>query len=398
MMFKEYLLFALSSVRHRQRRSWLTVLGIFIGIAAVVGLISISQGLNAAVSAQFQMIGTNVITIIPGRIGAGMGVGSAPLTDADVKVVESVHGVDVVAPVLARVSKVTFSGEDVYTYVMGVPPDKIDKVMFSTQGIHVIEGRMTPMSEKYGTVIGYSVTDDLFKHDVHIGNNLEIAGQNFKVTGRLSKVGNRQDDTQIYISLDTAREIFNEPTRITTMMVKVSEGSDPETVAKDITSKLKKSRGEEDFTALTSQQLQETVQSVLGIIQVVLIGIAAISLLVGGVGIMNTMYTSVQERTRQIGIMKAIGATNEDVQLIFMVESGLLGLVGGAIGCVLGILMALVVEFGAAQSGFSALKASVTPELMLLALGFSFVIGIASGTFPARNAAKMNPVDALRYE
>jgi len=398
MMFKEYLLFAVSSVRHRQRRSWLTILGIFIGIAAVVGLISVSQGLNNAVSAQFQMIGTDVITIIPGRIGAGMGIGSAPLVDKDVKVIEGVRGVDVVAPVLARMTKATFSGEDVYTYAMGVPPDKIDKVMFSTQGIHIIEGRITPPSEKYGAVIGYSVTDDLFKHDVHVGGKLEIAGKSFKVTGRLSRVGNRQDDTQIYIQLDTAREIFDEPTKISTLMVKVKESSDPEAVAKDIKDKLKKSRGEEDFTVMTAQQLQETVQSVLGIIQVVLIGIAAISLLVGGVGIMNTMYTSVQERTRQIGIMKAIGATNEDIQLIFMVESGLLGLIGGAIGCTLGILLALGVEYGAAQAGFSALKASVTPELILLALGFSFVVGILSGTLPARNAAKMNPVDALRYE
>ncbi|MEM5814387.1 MAG: FtsX-like permease family protein, partial [Candidatus Aenigmatarchaeota archaeon] len=120
--------------------------------------------------------------------------------------------------------------------------------------------------------------------------------------------------------------------------------------------------------------------------------------LVGGVGIMNTMYTSVQERTRQIGIMKAIGATNEDIQLIFLVESGLLGLVGGAIGCVLGILMALGVQYAAAIAGYGMLKASITPWLILFALGFSFLVGMASGTLPARQAAKMKPADALRYE
>jgi putative ABC transport system permease protein len=281
---------------------------------------------------------------------------------------------------------------------MGMPPDKIEEVLLDMGGITIIEGRITGAGDKYGAVVGYNIIDDFFKKDMGVGDKMEIDGKDFRVRGRLSKIGNPQDDSQIYINMDTARELFDEPDEITMMMVKVKSGSDPEKVADDIKDELEDRRGSKDFSVMTSAQLAETVQSVLGIIQVVLVGIAAISLLVGGIGIMNTMYTSVQERTRQIGIMKAIGATNEDVQLIFMVESGLLGLVGGAIGCVLGILMSLGVEYGAASAGFEALKASVTPELVAMALGFSFVIGMASGTFPARQAAKMNPVDALRYE
>jgi putative ABC transport system permease protein len=398
MMLKEYLLFAFSTVRHRQRRSWLTILGIFIGIAAVVALLSVSQGLKDAVSAQFAMMGTDTITIIPGKMGAAMGFGVKQLNDADLKVVEGVRGVDVVTPILARNTKVTFQGEEKYTYVMGMPPDKIEELLLEMGGVSIIEGRITGESDTYGTVVGYLIAHDFFKKDVKIGDKIEIAGKDFRVRGRVSKVGNPTDDTQIYINMETAREIFNESDEITTMMLRVKAGSDPEDVAEDIKDALEDERGEEDFTVMTSAQLAETVQSVLGIIQVVLVGIAAISLLVGGVGIMNTMYTSVQERTRQIGIMKAIGATNEDIQLIFLVESGLLGLVGGAIGCLLGILMSLGVEYGAAYAGFEALKASVTPELVAMALGFSFIIGMASGTFPARQAAKMNPVDALRYE
>jgi putative ABC transport system permease protein len=149
---------------------------------------------------------------------------------------------------------------------------------------------------------------------------------------------------------------------------------------------------------MTSAQLAEMVNMILGIIQMVLVGVAGISLLVGGVGIMNTMYTSVQERTRQIGIMKAVGATNEDVMMIFLFESGLLGLVGGTIGCAIGMMMALGVESVASGMGYPVLKASLSPFLMASAIGFSFLIGVLSGTLPARNAARMNPVDALRYE
>jgi putative ABC transport system permease protein len=281
---------------------------------------------------------------------------------------------------------------------MGMPPDKIEEVMLEMGGVSIIEGRITGESDKYGIIVGYLFGEDFFESKVHIGDKLEIGGKDFRVRGRLSKIGNPSDDSQLYINMETAREIFNASEEINMIMLKVDVGADPEKVAEDIKDKLEDRRGEKDFSVMTSAQLAEIVQNVLGIIQVVLVGIAGLSLMVGGVGIMNTMYTSVQERTRQIGIMKAIGATNEDIQLIFLVESGLLGLVGGAIGCVLGVLLALGVQYGATVAGFEILKASVTPELIAFSLGFSFIIGMASGTFPARQAAKMNPVDALRYE
>jgi len=398
-IFKEYVRFAFLTVRHRQKRSWLTVLGIFIGIAAVVGLVSISQGLKDAVVGQFESIGADTITVMAGKLGAGPpGFGSNPLTDKDVETIENVRGVSVVAPVLVRNTKVVFQHEEKYTYVMGLPPRQIEDILFTTEGLHIIEGRVTGEGDKYGAVIGYSISDGFFEKDVGIGDRLEIAGQDFRVRGRLSKIGNPSDDTQIYINIETAREIFNQPTEVSTIMVKADSSADPEKVAIDIKKALEKERGEEDFTVLTAAQLSEMVQSILGVVQIVLVGIAGISLLVGGVGIMNTMYTSVQERTRQIGIMKAIGATNGDIQLIFLIESGLLGLVGGTIGCLLGLALALGVQYGAALYGLEILKASLDPVIFIFALGFSFLIGMGSGWFPARQAAKMNPVEALRYE
>ena len=399
-MIKDYIQFAFSTIVHqRKRRSMLTILGIFIGIAAVVGLISISQGMRDAVTTQFQLIGADVITIMPGKVGAGSmpGFGSAPLTDSDVDVVEGVRGVKTVAPILMRMSKVTFSGEEMYTYVMGVPADKAENVLLEMQGISIIDGRMTSESDKYGAMVGYSIGDDFFERKVGIGDKLNISGKDFKIRGRISKIGNKQDDSQIYIHMSTAREVFN-TTEITMIILKTEPGADVERVAENIKNALEKEHGEEDFSVMTANQLASMVQNILGVLQLVIVGISTISLLVGGIGIMNTMYTSVQERTRQIGIMKAVGATSNDILMIFLVESGLLGLVGGAVGCVIGMALAISVQIGAALLGFSMLKASVSIWLILFALGFSFIIGMLSGALPARHASKMNPVDALRYE
>ncbi|MFH0830325.1 MAG: ABC transporter permease, partial [Candidatus Aenigmatarchaeota archaeon] len=290
--FREYVRFAFLTVRHRQKRSWLTVLGIFIGIAAVVGLVSISQGLKDAVVGQFESIGADTITVMAGKLGAGPpGFGSNPLTDKDVETIEGVRGVGVVAPVLVRNTKVVFQNEEKYTYVMGLPPKQIQDILFTTEGMHVIEGRITGEGDKYGAVIGYSIADTFFEKDVGIGDKIEIAGQDFRVRGRLSKIGNPTDDSQIYINIETARTIFGQPTEVSTIMVKADSSADPEKVAIDIKKALEKERGEEDFTVLTAAQLSEMVQSILGVVQIVLVGIAGISLLVGGVGIMNTMYT-----------------------------------------------------------------------------------------------------------
>ncbi|HIE33536.1 MAG TPA: FtsX-like permease family protein [Candidatus Altiarchaeales archaeon] len=150
---------------------------------------------------------------------------------------------------------------------------------------------------------------------------------------------------------------------------------------------------------MTTEQVRETVNSILLVIQIVVIGIAAISLIVGGVGIMNSMYTSVLERTREIGVMKAIGARNSDIMLLFLIESGIIGLVGGIIGCLIGVGLAKGVEFVATQELSTAiLKASITPGLIIGALIFSFMVGCISGLLPAKGAAEMNPIDALRYE
>lgn len=400
---KEGLKIAFYNIRQRRLRSFLTVLAIFIGIAAVISLVSITQGMQEAISEQFERMGTNKIMIMPGG-GEGMGamgmrLGAAPLTEDELEEVEKVNGVDIVAPYLLKTDKVEFKKDTAYTYIRGTYTDEALELL--TDIAEIEYGKNLKETDKYKALIGSKV-DKLFDKEVTIGSKLEIKDKSFEVVGIFKEIGAPDDDYAIYIPMETAREVFDEPTEVSMIYVQTKNGFDPLDVAESIKKRLRDSRdekaGEETFQVFTSEQLSEQVGVILGMISIVLIGIASISLLVGGVGIANTMYTSVSERTREIGIMKAIGAKNSNILAIFLIESGLLGLIGGILGCVIGITMAKGVELYVSQSGFAMLRASVTPELILLGLAFSFVIGCVSGFLPARKAAKLQPVEALRYE
>jgi putative ABC transport system permease protein len=400
-MISDYLSFVLKYIGQRRLRSWLTVIGIFIGIAAVISLISISQGMQEAISGQFQMLGTDKIIIMPGGgggFGSMSGSSTGKLTDSDLDLIGKVRGVEDTAGMTYKQAKVSAGNEVKYTFVIGLPA-KADWVIGNLE----INGRVFKEGDRYKAVVGDTlVQGGFFKKEIKSGSSIEIENQAFKVVGSVQKIGNRQDDSQIYIPFDTARDLFNEPDEIGMIYAKVQEGFDPTTVADRIESEMRDDRdlkkGEEDFSVQTAAQLADTMKNILGIIQTILVGIAGISLLVGGVGIMNTMYTSVLERTRDIGIMKAIGARNSDVLTIFLIESGLFGLTGGVIGCILGLGIAKGVEIYANYAGYSMLKASINPWLVLLGLGLAFGIGCLSGVLPAIQASKLKPADALRYE
>jgi len=242
-----------------------------------------------------------------------------------------------------------------------------------------------------------------FDEGVDLRDKLIIQGKEFRVVGVMEQIGNPADDSQVYIPLETAKEIFDKEDEIDMVYVQIKAGFEPNEVAENIEKKLRKARdekkGEETFSVQTFEQLLETFSNIFAVVQGVLVGIAAISLLVGGIGIMNTMYTAVLERTKEIGTMKAIGAKNSDILWIFLFESGLLGLVGGAVGILIGIGLAKGTEYVATTAlGTPFLQASFPLYLIVGALAFSFLIGTASGILPAMQAAKLKPADALRYE
>ena len=407
-MIADYIKYSIESLMHRKLRSWLTLIGIFIGIAAIVSLVSLGQGLRSAVTAQFEQLGTDKIIVQPGgEIGfPGTGAEAAKLTESEVRLIERIPSVDVAVEMQFGIGKAEFNDRNIFTYITGIPTDtKKMNLLKGMSSFKVLDGRMLMEGDGRKAQIGYLLATDesFFGKTLRVGNKINIEGYEFEIVGITNQIGNLQDDTQILIPLEEAEKIFNRKGKYEAIYLKVSEGADIDSSAEEIKKELRKSRGEkegeEDFTVQTAQELLQSFGSILNIITAVLIGIAAISLLVGGIGIMNTMYTSVLERTNEIGVMKAIGARNSDILLIFLVESGVVGLAGGVIGIFLGIGFGKIAALFAAEVlKAPIIQASFPWYLIAGALAFSLLVGIASGLLPALQASKLKPADALRYE
>ncbi|MBW2971563.1 ABC transporter permease [Candidatus Woesearchaeota archaeon] len=404
-MIFDYFKIAFSNLTKRKLRSWLTVIGIFIGIMAVVGLVSLSQGMENALLSEFKKLGTNRIVISPG--GAGMGpvsgtFSATTFSEDDYDAVKNLRGVDMSASVYSESGYITFKDQTKQKLVWGFPVDSERIEFYKTQSMFDLEqGRMFRPGDKYKVMIGWEIAHDFFDDDVKVGRTLYINGQPFEVIGINKKMGGLASaDDSIRIPKDAAREIFGESDKVSAIFMRVREDFDVQDVADNAERRLRKLRdvkkGEEDFSVQTSAQVIAAFEAVLGVVQAVLVGLAAISLLVGGIGIMNTMYTSVVERTKEIGIMKSVGARNSTIMTIFLIESGLLGSVGGAIGVVLGLGIGKAAEFAALQYGIDSLRAYTGLPLVLGALIFAFVVGAIAGTMPALQASRLHPVDALR--
>lgn len=402
---KDYFFLAFNNLKRRKLRSWLTMIGIFIGIAAVVALISLGQGMQDYINEEFEKLGKDKIMIQSKSFGPPGSATSKSLllTSDDLELIQEVRGVEWAMGMLYKLGQMEFKKESQIGYIIGMDPEDIE-LMSEIQAFEIQEGRWLESGDKYKVIIGYNhAYGDLWERKVEIGDNLIIERQEFKVIGIVEKIGNQYDDSNVYITKDVLKEILEIDDEESTILAKTASGFNPENVAEAIERKLRKFRdereGQETFTVQTSEQLLQSFQNIFGAIQAVLVGIAAISLIVGGIGIMNTMYTAVIERTKEIGTMKAVGARNSDVLLVFLFESGLLGLVGGLIGVGIGIGLAKGVEYGLSASGFGSLiQAHISWYLVLGALAFSFIIGSLSGILPAMQASKLKPADALRYE
>jgi len=400
-MIRDYLFIVFRSFSRRKLRGWLTIVGIFIGITAVVSLISLSQGMQDAIVMQFESLGTNRIVITAGGVSLGP-IGSelttARLGEEDVKAIQSIPGVDSVVPVLIQTARVDYNDETEYITIFCVPTDsETSKTINSFRFLHVESGKAAETG--YEVDVGKKIADELFEKKVSIGSKIKIDGKSFKVTGIRKKAGTGIHDNILKIPIDTARDIFDEPEKISLIFAVTKTESNTSQIAEAIKKKLRKERnveeGEEDFTVQTAEQSIGIFKEILAIVQIILVGIAAISLLVGGVGIMNTMFTSVLERTREIGIMKAIGAKSKQIMVLFLIESGMVGLVGGVIGIILGIGIAKIAQIIATYNGIDLYPAISIP-LILFALAFSFIIGVIAGTLPAIRASRLRPIESIR--
>jgi putative ABC transport system permease protein len=404
-MFKDYFFLALGNLRHRGLRSWLTMLGIFIGIAAVVSLISMGQGLQATIEGQLGSLSADTLTIQ--NKGSGFGPPGSTvvekLNDNDVRIIEDVPDVDFVIHRLIKVGSLEFNDVSGFGYGVSMPEDEEKReFIYGSFDFEAEEGRLLRSGDTGKVLLGNGFLDtEDFGKELRVGKTVKVNGEDFEIVGIMKQSRFFQFNSMIFIMFDDLKELFDTGDEYDFIIVKVQDRDRIEVVADEIERKLRDDRnekpGEESFTIQTPIQAAESVGTILNIINLIVVGIAGISLLVGGVGIANTMYTSVVERTSEIGVMKAVGAKNKDILYIFLIEAGLLGLVGGIAGAVIGLGGALLIAAIANQAfGADLFTVGISYSLLIVSVFFSFIVGVLSGILPALQASKLNVVDALR--
>jgi len=391
----DYISLSIKNLTYHKTRAFLTLLGVIIGITAVVSMLSIGTGMKASIEEQLKVLGQDKIIVTSTY---SFGAKGAALTEADSDAIEDIPGVYFASPMVSFSAPTEFKGVEKLTSVWGLNPDKAERTFTGVSGYVLKRGRWIKKGDRNNIVIGYNIHHDYYDREVGVGNTIKIRGETFSVIGIFEKSGDRESDDTIYGDLDRMREIGRlESDTITTTIVRVKDGQDTLRIGKLIEALLDKRRDEEDFQVLTPQQIVEQVSEAIKAVQVVFGGIAAVSFLVGGIGIANTMLMNVLERTREIGVMKATGASNLIVIKVFLAEAGVIGAVGGTLGIIMGYLISAGMNFAADLAlGEGVLHTVVSPEIALLAMTFSFIVGLISGIYPAYRASKMDPVEALR--
>lgn len=394
-----------TSLSANKARSGLTMLGIVIGIASVIAMVSIGNGAKQAIQSSIEGLGSNLLTILPGVVQPGRGIVSSgrgtaqTLENEDIEVIKNIEGVGAVSPEVSRRFQVVGGGNNTNTTITGAVPDYL-----SVHNITLANGNFISDANERSigrqAVLGATVATDLFGEEDRenlLGKTIRINKVNFNVIGVLTAKGGAGfsgPDDMIFVPLSTMQKILAGVDYLSMLAVSVTD-KDRMAEVKDlaINALLDKHRVEEaDFSVISQEDILGTLTTVIDTFTLFLAAIASISLLVGGIGIMNMMLTTVTERTKEIGLRKAIGAKRRDINLQFLSEAVMLTFIGGFFGIVLGWL----ISFTVTSTGLVA--TSVSLSSVLLAFGVSTGIGIIFGYYPARRAAMLNPIDALRYE
>jgi len=393
---------ALRALRRNKLRSMLTALGIIIGVAAVIAMVGIGNGAKSQVEAQVASLGRNVVTVFPGSFNSGGmrgGWGSTStltIEDTDA-IVREVNGVVAVSPEIRDRNQVLANGLNWNTQVNGESTDYL-----SIRAWDLSDGAMfTEIDVKGATkvcVIGSTVVKQLFPDTDPVGQTLRIRNIPFRVLGVLESkgfnfFGSDQDDTVI-VPYTTHMCRLNRRTTVSTILIEAASSEEMQSVQDDVTALLQQRRGgrEPDFTVRNQLELAQTATATTRVMTSLLGAIAGVSLLVGGIGIMNIMLVSVTERTREIGIRLAIGAHDRDIRVQFLIEAMVLSSLGGIIGVILGIGISQTL---ANLNGWPVL---VSTNSIVMAVGFSALVGVVFGFYPAHKAAQLDPIEALRFE
>ncbi|NQU98202.1 ABC transporter permease [Candidatus Woesearchaeota archaeon] len=373
---------------------------------AIFTLISFGMGLSKYVTEISADMGVDKLVIQPKTMGA-MPIPEKQLSQDDVDFIANVKGIKDVTGLMIQSAKIQ-PDEDTkpkYFFLMGFTTETEEmEIVLELMTVDLDSGRMLKKGDKLKVVLGYNyqLPNKIFEKSVRVGEKILLNDIQVEVVGFFESVGNPQDDSNIYMTYEGVEELLGEEQGYEWVMARVEPGEDPQALSEKVFDKLRKfkdqEKGKEDFFVQTFQEQIEMFTNIMQVLNAVLVLIALISVFVSGINIMNTMYTSVLERTKDIGIMKAIGAKNSDILIIFVTEAGVLGLIGGIAGVLVGYGISSLAGFAVGQAGYTFLKPAFPLVLIIGSLLFATITGAGAGLAPAIQASKQKPVDSLRYE
>jgi len=371
---------AIKNIFRQKTRTALTIIGIIIGIGAVVALGSISEGISTQIAEELEFMGGTIMVYSKGSSGMMTGFEGSEVTEDDVEEFEDFSGVKEVIPYVMRMGQIEI-GMGPSMMVFGIDPEDID--FFVGRGIELDSGREIETGDTYQVLIGYSYAE---RSGLEIGDSVELKKSSFEIVGIIEE-SDTDIDNSIIVPVDTMMDIYNMD-NFKSLFITPEDVSKVEVVAEDLKSSF------DDFEFVTSTDLVKQMASIVDMIRFFTIGISSIAAVVGGLGVMNTMIMAVLERQREIGIMKAVGATNKYVLTQILIESVIISLIGGLVGVMIGGLGSYSLRF---VSGGLAM-AEVTVDLTIGGLVFALILGLIGGFYPAWKASKLDPIEAIRYE